>query len=77
MESEDLPYVSDSVKKFANPDMALVITQNEKGEIIDTRVIEVDEAFFILRQAKRGKVLEEKLSEAESASDGSWWSPGT
>ena len=77
MESEDLSYISDYMKKFENPDMALVITQNEKGEIIDARVMEVDEAFFILRQAKMGKVLEDKLSEAESASDGSWWSPAT
>ena len=77
MESEDLSHVMDYLKKMTEPNTALIITQNEQGEIIDVRVMDVNEALFILRNANGGEAPEEKLSEDESASDGSWWSPAT
>ena len=57
--------------KMTEPKTVLMITENEAGEIIGTRIEDVYYAIFILRHAKQGREFEEKPSEFESL----WWTP--
>ena len=57
--------------RMKDPDTALIITENEEGEIIDVRVVDVNLAMFILKEGKRRQKTEEKAKESESL----WWHP--
>jgi hypothetical protein len=57
--------------RMRDPDTALIITENEEGEIIDVRVVDVSLAMFILKEGKRRQKTEEKAKESESL----WWHP--
>ena len=48
-----------------------VITEDEEGKIIDSRMMSRNFAIFILRHGERGKEPEEKPDEFESY----WWHP--
>ena len=71
MESDELNYAMNHLLRMAEPNTALIITQNEEGEIIDARIMNVTEALFLLRYAQRGEREEEKPKESDSL----WWHP--
>ncbi len=73
VDSEDMEFVMEHLRRMAEPNTALIITQNEDGEIIDARIMDVAEAMFILRHAQRGERTEPKPETSES----SWWSPSS
>jgi hypothetical protein len=76
MASEEIDFVMDHLRRLAEPNTALVITQNEEGEIIDARVVDVTEALFILRMGKLDERKEDK-QETPGTSESSWWAPST
>ena len=65
------PIELERLKAMAEPDVALILTQNERGELIDARVVEVAEAIVLLRKAAEARDAEDR-----PPSKGSWWSPG-
>ena len=73
MESSDIQFVQEHLRRLAEPNTALIITQNEEGEIIDARVVDVTQALFLLKHGKRGEKKEEK----PEASESSWRAPST
>jgi hypothetical protein len=76
MESSDIKFVQDHLRRMAEPNTALIITQNEEGEIIDARVVDVSQALFLLKHGVRGEKKEEK-PETPETSESSWWAPST
>jgi hypothetical protein len=73
MEHDDLDFAMHHLRRLSEPNTALIITQNEKGEIIDVRVVEVAEAMFLLSHGKLGKRQDDEPEVSES----SWWAPST
>jgi hypothetical protein len=73
MESDEINFVKDHLRRLAEPNTALIITQNEEGEIIDARVVDVTQALFLLKHGVRGEKKEEKPETSESL----WWSPSS
>ena len=71
MESDEISFVQEHLRRLAEPTTALIITQNEEGEIIDARVVDVAQALFLLKQGK----LSEKKEEEPETSETLWWSP--
>jgi len=59
------------LQRMAEPKTVLIITENEAGEIIDTRIKDINEAILILRNARHARESEEKTDEFGSL----WWPP--
>ncbi len=60
------------LKGVAEPSIALIITQNEEGEVIDARLAELSEAMILLRSATEDKA---KREEQPARDKGAWWKP--
>jgi hypothetical protein len=73
MGQEDLDFAMEHLRRLSEPNTALLITQNEEGEIIDVRVVDVAEAMFLLSHGKPGK----RKDVEPKASESSWWAPST
>jgi hypothetical protein len=73
MEHEDIDFAMEHLRRLSEPNTALLITQNEKGEIIDVRVVDVAEAMFLLSHGK----LSKRKDEESEVSESSWWAPST
>jgi hypothetical protein len=71
MEADEINFVMEHLRRLSEPNTALIITQNEEGEIIDARVVDVTQALFLLEHGVRGEKKEEK----PEASGSLWWSP--
>ncbi len=71
MASDKFEVELELLKKMMEPDTALIITQNERGEIINAEIVDVNEAYFLLSHA-----AEAQKPEQRPPSKTGWWSPG-
>ncbi len=66
------PFDLEKLRNMVEPAIALILTVDEGGRVLDTQIVDVAEAMMVLRS---NPDVQETESSPEAKEQGQWWSP--
>jgi hypothetical protein len=66
------PFDLEKLRNMVEPAIALILTVDEGGRVLDTQIVDVAEAMMVLRS---NPDVQETESPPEAKEQGQWWSP--
>ena len=66
------PFDLETLRNMVEPAIALILTVDEDGRVLDTQIVDVAEAMMVLRSSPD---FEETEPPPEVKEQGQWWSP--
>jgi hypothetical protein len=66
------PFDLEKLRNMVEPAIALILTVDEDGRVLDTQIVDVAEAMMVLRSSPD---VQEAESPSEVKEQGQWWSP--
>lgn len=66
------PFDLEKLRNMVEPAIALILTVDEDGRVLDTQIVDVAEAMMVLRSSPD---VQEAESAPEVKEQGQWWSP--